>query len=89
MQSLNLVFVPFSEFFVCEQTPDPTTIKGNGFYKWLIYFYPDPNWYVEFDVPFDGIEGPSCLVSQIVHSFVEGTCGTDVSAEVGIFFYVL
>jgi hypothetical protein len=26
----------------------------------------------------DGIEGPSCLVSQIVDSFVEFTCGADV-----------
>uniref|UniRef100_A0A8C7IRN9 methenyltetrahydrofolate cyclohydrolase n=1 Tax=Oncorhynchus kisutch TaxID=8019 RepID=A0A8C7IRN9_ONCKI len=30
---------------------------------------PDHNWYVKFYVPVDGIEGPSCLVSQIVHSF--------------------
>jgi hypothetical protein len=39
---------------------------------------PDPNWYVEFYAPFDCIEGPYCLVFQMVHSFVEITCGTDV-----------
>ena len=27
-------------------------------------FLPDPNWYVEFYIPFDGIEGPSCLESE-------------------------
>ena len=43
---------------------------------------------VEFYVPFDGVEGPSYLVSQIVHSFVEVTCGADVYAEVDI-VYVL
>ena len=78
MLSLNLVFVPFCEFFVGERTPDLTTIKGNGFYNRVKYFKPNPNWYVEFYVPFDGIEGPSCLVSQIVQIFVEVTCGADV-----------
>ena len=29
-------------------------------------------------VYFDGIASPSFLVSQIVHSFVEVTCGADV-----------
>ena len=33
---------------------------------------------VKFDVRFDGVEGPSCLVSQLVHSFVEVTRGTDM-----------
>ena len=30
MQSLNLAFVPFCEFLVGEQTPELTTIKGDG-----------------------------------------------------------
>ena len=37
-------------------------------------------------VNFGGIEGPSCLVSLIVHSFVEVTCGADVLANVCIVF---
>ena len=67
-----------SVFLVAERTTDLTAMKGNGFYNWFKYFLPDPNWYVEFDVPFDGIEGSSCLVSQIIHSFVEVTCRADV-----------
>jgi hypothetical protein len=43
-----------------------------------------PNWDVKCYVPFDGVEGPSCLVSQIVHSFVEVACGADIYADVGI-----
>ena len=66
--SLNLVFVPFCELLVGERTPDLRTIKSNGFFNLFKWFLPDPNWYVEFDVPFDGIEGPSCLVTQIVHN---------------------
>jgi hypothetical protein len=78
MQSLNFVFVPFCEFLVGERTPNLTTINGNGFYNWLEYFSTDPNGYVKFYIPFDAIEDPSCLVSQIIYSFVKVTCGADV-----------
>ena len=70
--------VPFCEVLVGEMTPNLTTIKGMGSMTDSSIFLPDHNWYVSFFVPFDGIECPSCLVSQIVHSFVEVTCGADV-----------
>ena len=69
MHSLNFVFFPFCEFLVGEQNPDLTTMKGKVTDSHI--FLPEPNWDVQFYVPFDGIEDPSCLVSQIVHSFVK------------------
>ena len=79
MQSLNLVFLPFWMFLVGERTPDLTTIRlimgsiadSSIFSQILIGM-------LKFDVPFDGIEGPSCLVSLIIHSIVEVTCVADV-----------
>ena len=54
-------------------------------------FWQDPNWYVKLYVPFNGIECDDQLasVSQIVHTFVELTCGVDVYAEVSIVYCVL
>jgi hypothetical protein len=68
-ESQFFVVVPFCEFLVGEQTPDLTTKKGKVSDSHI--FLPDPNWDVQFYVPSDGIEDPSCLVSQIVHSFVK------------------
>ena len=64
------MFVPFCEFLVGERTPDLTTDSS--------IFLTDPNWDVKLYVPFDGVVGPSCLVSQIVHSFSEVTFGADI-----------
>ena len=47
------------------------------------------NWDVSFDIYFYGIKCPPSLVSQVINSFVEISCGVHVYAEVGIVFCLL
>lgn len=81
MQSLNLVFVQFCKILVGGLNSNLATIKENRFYNRVQYFEPDLNWDVQLHVPFDGLKSLYCVVSPVIQSLGEGTCGIESFSE--------
>ena len=78
MQPFYGVFVPLGKFLVCRWAPDFTGIYRNGLYNGFNNFKTDFDWDVNFNISFDGVKSPSCLVSQVICNFLEVACGADV-----------
>ncbi len=73
MQSLNRMFFPFGEIltWVCQWTPHLTAIECNGLNYWFYYFQPNSNRDFYRTLPFYGVEGPACFISQFIHSMIK------------------